>query len=135
MQETNTGPHLTILDGSRFPLVRLDVGKIASGGIDAMIEDFETLLADEQPFALSMHGRGHDSKQAHDDQKRWVLWLKENKIRMAAVCRGIVSVRDTASNPAIQEKQTVGLQAMIGVPVRLTDDVEQADRIAADLLN
>lgn len=130
-----TVPNLTVLDSSLFPIIRLDAGKTASAGIEAMIADFESLLADGHAFVLSMGGRHRGSEQSHDDQKRWVLWLKENRDRMATTCRGVVSVRDTLSDPALQEKQAAGIQAMMGIPVKLAADVEEADRIAAELMN
>ncbi|MET3600774.1 hypothetical protein [Martelella mangrovi] len=129
-----TTDNLSVLDGSGFPLVRLDVGRLAASGIDAMIADFETLLADGKRFALSVRGRSAETKQAHDDQKRWILWLKENRSRMAAFCLGFVTVRDAATDRAVQDKQIAGLQAMLGFPALLAEDAADADRITAGLL-
>jgi hypothetical protein len=98
-----------------------------------MISDFEILLSAGHMFVLSM-ASGRNTGQSHDDQKRWVLWLKENRDRMAASCRGVVSVVDAASDLALQQKQAAGIEAMIGIPVKLATNAEEADRIAAELL-
>lgn len=125
----------SVLEDTRFPIISLDAGAAAAGGVEKMIADFETLLMDGHPFVLFMGGKHRGSEQSHDDQKRWVLWLKENRDRMATTCRGVVSVKDTSSDPALQEKQAAGIQAMMGIPVKLAADVEEADRIAAKLMN
>ncbi len=128
-----TFPDLAVLDCTKLPIVTLDRSKLALHGIEAMISDFEFLLRSGQAFVLSMASeRGTD--QPHDDQKRWVLWLKANRDRMVASCRGIVSVMDAVSDPALQQKQAAGMQAMLGIPVKLAENVEEADQIAAELL-
>lgn len=125
---------LAVLDCTNLPIVTLDKSKLESQGIEAMISDFEVLLRAGHTFVLSM-ARGRGTDQSHDDQKRWVLWLKENRDRMAASCRGVVSVVDAASDPALQKKQVAGMQAMLGIPVKLATNAEEADRIAAELLH
>ena len=126
-------PSLVVLDGTKFPIVSVERSRLVASGIEAMISDFEALLRTERPFVLLMAG-DRDAEPSHDDQKRWVLWLKENRDRMAAVCRGVVSGKDTSSDLALQEKQAAGMQTMLGIPVRLANDAEEADRLAADLL-
>lgn len=127
-------PDFSVLDASRFPIVTVTRSKVASGGIEAMIADFEALLADERAFALSMAG-DRNAEPSHEDQKRWVLWLKENRDRMAASCRGVVSVINKTADVALQQKQAAGMEAMLGIPVRLADSAAEADAIASELLN
>ena len=127
-------PSFVVLDTTSFPIIALDRKRLVASGIEAMISDFEALLSTRRPFVLLMAG-DRDAAPSHDDQKRWVLWLKENRVRMAAVCRGVVSVKDISSDPALQEKQAAGMQAMLGIPVRLAGDVEEAGRIGSELLS
>ncbi|WP_411037652.1 hypothetical protein [Shinella sp. BYT-45] len=99
-----------------------------------MIADFETLVSDEATFVLLMAGKHRGSEQPHDDQKRWILWLKENRDRMAALCRGVVSVVDATTDGDLQHKQAAGMEAMLGIPIRLADNANEADRIASELI-
>lgn len=124
----------SLLDGSRFPVIRMERHKLTVGGIEAMIADFESLLASGQVFVLAMAGERH-AEPSHDDQKRWILWLKENRERMAALCRGVVSVADPASDLTVQQKQAAGMQGMLGIPVKLASTAEEAEQVAAELLN
>lgn len=128
-----TVSEFTVLDGSRFPIISVARSKVAASGIEAMIADFEALLSAGQAFVLSLTGE-RDAEPSHEDQKRWMLWLKENRDRMAISCRGVVSVLDTASDVVLQEKQAAGMQAMLGIPVRLADSVEEADSIMSALV-
>ncbi|MEZ2127709.1 MULTISPECIES: hypothetical protein [unclassified Sinorhizobium] len=122
-----------VLDASRFPIILAERSKVVASGIEAMIADFEALLSDGQAFVLSLTGE-RDAELSHEDQKRWMLWLKENRDRMAASCRGVVSVLDKASDEVLQQKQAAGMQAMLGIPVRLAGSVEEADAIISALI-
>ncbi len=124
---------LSVADASAAPVITLDRARLAERGIDAMLTDFETLIASGHGFVLTMSGdRGAETP--HDDQKRWVLWLKQNSSRLAATCRGFVYMLDTTTDAALQEKQAAGMEAMLGVPVRLARDSADVDAIAADLM-
>lgn len=121
----------TVLDGDRFPIVMVRRSKVVSGGIEAMIADFEVLLDCHRPFVLSMAG-DRDEEPSHEDQKRWMLWLKENRERLASSCRGVVSLADKASDMALQQKQAAGMQAMLGIPVKIVENADEAEIFAAE---
>lgn len=129
-----TVPRFTVLNSAKFPIITIERSRLVSSGTEAMISDFEALLAGNHSFALLMAG-DRNSDPTHDDQKRWMLWLKENRGRMAMFCRGVVSVVDATGDLALQQKQAAGMQAMLGIPVKLAENAEEADRIAAELLD
>lgn len=124
-----------VLDATPLPIVRVDSAKLASQGIGAMISDFEGLLAGKNAFVLLMTDRRHRSEQSHDDQKRWILWLKESRPRMEALCRGVISVLDTTTDADLQRRQASGMQAMLGIPVILAENADAAEQIAVGLTN
>lgn len=127
-------PSFAVLNCEKFPVISVNRSRLLAQGITAMISDFEALLRTERAFVLMMTG-DRDAEPSHDDQKRWVLWLKENRDRMATTCLGVVSVKDPSADLALQEKQAAGMQGMLGIPVRIGSDPEDAERIAIELQN
>ncbi len=86
---------LSVIDATRFPLLSIDGASMAPGDGARIIDDLETLIQNGSAFVLII-GNGNGSGpqgHKHDDDKERMLWLKENKARLAAVCKGIITDR------------------------------------------
>lgn len=126
---------LSVIDATRFPVLSIDGANMAPGDGARIIDDLEALIQNGRPFVLIIsHGNGPQSQQ-HDDDKERMLWLKENKARLAAVCKGIISVAPDPERFAQTEKQTAGLRAALGIHFAAADSLASAEALAADLLD
>lgn len=126
--------HLSVLDATRFPLLSLDGANMMPGDGKRVIDDLETLIQKGTAFVLVIgHGTGPQS-QTHEDDKERMLWLKENKERLASVCKGIISVTPDKERFALVQKQTAGLSAAMGIHFAVADSQSSADALATDLI-
>jgi hypothetical protein len=64
-----------------------------------------------------------------------MLWLKENKARLATVCKGIVSVMPDRQRLPLVEKQAAGLQAALGIPFLVAANLIDANAQGRSLLD
>lgn len=55
-----------------------------------------------------------------------MLWLRENKTRMAAVCKGIVFVTPDSQRLPLVEKQAAGLQSVLGITFLARESLSEA---------
>lgn len=129
-----SSPPLGVIDASRFPVVSLDGASLKPGDGARIVDDLETLVRHGAPFALIISNSGSAQADTHDDDKARMRWLKENKLRLAAVCKGIISVVPDRERFALVEKQAAGLRAALGIHFVATDSQLAAQALAADLI-
>jgi len=124
---------LIVIDTSQFPIVFIHGPKLLHGDGLRIIKDLEALIRHAKAFVLIIV-HGDDSQRYHDEDKARMLWLKENKSRLATVCRGIVSVMPDSQRLPLVEKQAAGLQAVLGIPFLAAVDLGDANVKAISLL-
>lgn len=90
--------HFSIHDVSDFPIVRFRPETAVTGYAPLWENDMDALLRHGVPFVLLFEEERSD--EAHVDRKRRGLWLKHNKVALAALCRGLVSVEADAEQRA-----------------------------------
>lgn len=129
-----TSAPFAVLDESRFPIVTLDTDRMLAKDVEAMIGDFEALLDRQRPFVLLTIGQARGSDRSHDDQKKWIVWLKENRQRMAQYCRAMLKVWSDGTDRDAEQKQAAAIQAMLGVPAQVLGSVDEAVAVATRLL-
>ena len=125
---------LSVIDATRFPLLSIDGASMAPGDGARIIDDLETLIQNGSAFVLIIGNGSGPQGHKHDDDKERMLWLKENKARLAAVCKGIISVTPDKERFALAEKQTAGLRAALGIHFAAADSQPSAEALATDLL-
>ncbi|WP_454689809.1 hypothetical protein [Achromobacter aloeverae] len=108
-------PELRVIDASRFPIVTIDGPNLMPGNGPYIIDDLETLIEHGKPFVLIIVNGGAAQDRQHDEDKERMLWLKQNRERLGAVCKGIVSVVLDGDRLALIEKQAAGLGAALGI--------------------
>jgi len=129
-----SSPTLGVIDASRFPLLFLDSTTMLPGDGERMLDDLETLIRHGKAFVLVIHNGKEPPDPKQTDGKARMLWLKENKTRLAAVCKGIISVVPDQQHFALVEKQTAGLRAALGIHFVAVDSQSAAEALAAELL-
>lgn len=127
-------PSLAVIDASQFPVVCIHGPSLAPGDGLRIIEDLEALIRHAKAFVLVIVNGDDPAQRHHDEDKARMLWLKENKGRLASVCQGIVSVMPDSQRLPLVEKQAAGLQAALGVPFLVTASLSDANAQAISLL-
>jgi hypothetical protein len=88
----------------------------------------EMLLSQDRPFVMIFPDSVED--EAHEDQKLRTLFLKANKTRLAAKCRGIFGVEPNKAMRLIKRAQGAALAAAFGLRFRVVPTVDEAERLA-----
>lgn len=127
-------PSLVVIDAGQFPVVCIHGPSLVSGDGLRIVEDLETLIRHAEAFVLVIVNGDDAAQRDHDEDKARMLWLKENKGRLAAVCQGIVSVMPNSQRLPLVEKQAAGLQAALGIPFLVTANLSDANAQAIALL-
>jgi hypothetical protein len=127
-------PELGVIDPARFPLLSIDGARMAPGDGARLIDDLEALIQHGSAFVLIIQNGGGAQDHDHDEDKARMLWLKENKARLACVCKGIISVVPDPERFARVEKQTAGLRAALGIHFAASDTLKSAETLAFALL-
>lgn len=125
---------LSVIDATRFPLLSINGASMAPGDGARIIDDLEALIQNGSAFVLIIGNGSGPQGHKHDDDKERMLWLKENKARLATVCKGIISVAPDQERFAQTEKQTAGLGAALGIHFAAADSLASAEVLASDLL-
>lgn len=125
---------LSVIDATRFPLLSIDGARMIPGDGARIIDELETLIQSGRAFVLIISNSGGPKGHKHDDDKERMLWLKENKARLAAVCRGIISVVPDKDRVVQAEKQTAGLRAALGIHFAAVESQSSAEALGSDLL-
>ena len=73
-----------------------------------------------------------DFKEEPEDARVRAVWLKENKARLAKVCRSIVSIESDEAKRAKLLRHLEGLEKAFGIP-RLVASSEAEGRVAGSL--
>ena len=130
-----TAQEYAMLDMSGFPIVRLDESKVQPGAVDAMIEDFDMLLAGGTPFILMMEGvHDDDAERDHEEQKKQTRWLRKNRHRFAGTCLGILAVEPNPVKRQLRQATAGAMKLALGIPIIIAADVYDADKNAQELL-
>lgn len=124
---------LSIIDSSTFPVVCIHGADLVPGDGANIIEDFERLIRHAEPFVLVIEN-GDSSRRQQEEGKARMLWLKENKTRMATVCKGIVFVTQDSQRLPQVEKQAAGLQSLLGIPFLARGSLSEAQSVGLSLL-
>lgn len=127
-------PELSVIDASRFPLLSIDGASMTPGDGTRLIDDLEALIQHGDAFVLIIQNSGDAQNHDHDEDKARMLWLKENKARLCAVCKGIISVVPDKERFALTEKQTAGLRAALGIHFAASNSLAAAETMALELL-
>lgn len=129
-----TNLSLAVIDAGQFPVVFIHGPRLVSGDGLRVIEDLETLIQYAKAFVLIIINGDGPAQRHHDEDKARMLWLKENKGRLASICQGIVSVMPDSQRRPLVEKQAAGLQAALGIPFLVTAKLGDANAQAISLL-
>lgn len=127
-------PSLVVIETSQFPIVCIHGPSLIPGDGLRIIEDLETLIRHAKAFVLVIVNGGNPAQRHHDEDKARMIWLKENRGRLATVCQGIVSVMPDSQRLPLVEKQAAGLQAALGIPFRVTANLSDANAQAFSML-
>ncbi len=108
---------LKVLDDSEFPVVRYRV-PAAPESWDALRSgteaDIERLLSRSRPFVLISSGE-HD-REPTEVRKRRSLWLKQNRDRLAEVCRAMIHVEPDPEPRQRMAAQAASVSKALGLP-------------------
>jgi hypothetical protein len=119
-------------DVSDFPLVRISGRGLPAGYATQWAAEMDRLLARGEPFALVfLDNTEHDS---HDDQKLRTLWLKQNKTRLAKLCRGIVGIEPDRAKRLVKRAQGAALAMAFGLTMKIVATRAEAETVARRLL-
>lgn len=123
--------HFEIHDVSRFPIVCLRAGGVAPGYAPAWTSEMERLLSASVPFVLLYCEP--QPEEDHEDFKLRGIWMKANKVRLAAKCMAVVRVESDARERAKLQQHSIGTQKAFGVRTEVAATVEEAFAWAATL--
>ncbi|WMY11275.1 hypothetical protein [Paraburkholderia phenoliruptrix] len=112
---------------ARFPEVRCTPETVHPGYSAQWRLELEALIERGEPFFMLFADGDFD--EAPEDTRVRAVWLKENKARLAKVCRSIVSIESDAAKRAKLLVQLVGLERAFGIP-RLVASSEAEGRVA-----
>lgn len=127
-------PSLDVIDAGAFPVVHIHGPSLVPGDGPRIIEDLERLIQHAEAFVLVIVNGDEPPQRQHDEDKARMLWLKENKARLAIVCKGIVSVMPDSQRLPLVEKQAAGLQTVLGIPFLVAGNLRIASAQALSLL-
>lgn len=119
-------------DLSDFPLVRLSGRGLPEGYGPQWVAEMDALVDRGEPFALVFLDAAEN--EPHEDRKLRTLWLKRNKARFAAICRGIVASEPDAARRLVMRAQAAGLALAFGMTLAIVPDRQAAERRALELL-
>lgn len=124
--------HFSIHDVSDFPIVRFRPETAVAGYAPLWENDMDALLRHGEPFVLLFEEERNE--EAHVDRKRRGLWLKHNKVALAAICRGLVSVEGDAQKRVQMQAMAAGAMKAFGILQEVAATREQADALMVWLL-
>lgn len=116
-------------DVSRFPLVVLHGRDLPAGYGPTWARELEALIDQDRPFVMIFPNSAEN--EAHDDQKLRTIWLKANKERLAARCRGIFGVEPNKAVRLLKRAQGAVVAVAFGLRFRVVATVEEAERLAS----
>ena len=124
--------HFSIHDVSDFPIVRFRPETAVAGYAPLWENDMDALLRHGEPFVMLFEEERSD--EAHVDRKRRGLWLKHNKVALAAICRGLVSIEADAEQRARLKAMAADAIKAFGIVQEVAATREQADALMVWLL-
>lgn len=124
--------HFSIHDVSDFPIVRFRPETAVDGYAPLWENDMDALLRHGEPFVLLFERERGD--EAHADRKRRGLWLKHNKVALAAICRGLVCVEADAAERARLQAMAAGAMKAFVILQEVTATRDEADALMVWLL-
>lgn len=126
----------TFLDTSSLPIARLPSLPANQTATDAWLADMESLLGTKSVFVLVYDPIRLDpsAKDDHDNRKKTILWLKKNRDAFQTYCKGMVlTCADDLSDKPFLEANIGPLSKAYGIPGRIANTKEEADKIALEL--
>ncbi|WP_186150180.1 hypothetical protein [Burkholderia gladioli] len=117
----------TVHDVAQFPEVRCAPETAYPGYAAQWRAELEALIERGEPFFM-LFAEG-EFKEAQEDMRVRAVWLKENKVTLAKLCRSIVSIESDAAKRAKLLEQLRGLEKAFGIP-RLVASTESEGRVA-----
>ena len=127
-----TSSHFSIHDVSDFPIVRFRPETAVEGYAPLWENDMDALLRHGEPFVMLFEQERSD--EAHVDRKRRGLWLKHNKLALAAICRGLVSIEANAEERARLQAMAAGAMKAFGIVQEVAATRDEADALMVWLL-
>lgn len=101
-------------DTSRLPAVIFIAHNATPGYARRWIEETEALMADGHPYVVVYDQPRLD--EAPEDRAKRAVWLKANKVALAKVCKGLVSIDpDDVRRAEIDAMGQIGAKAF-GMP-------------------
>ena len=122
----------SIHDVSDFPIVRFRPETAVEGYAPLWENDMDALLRHGEPFVMLFEQERSD--EAHLDRKRRGLWLKHNKVALAAICRGLVSIEADAQQRARLQAMAAGAMKAFGIVQEVAATRDEADALMVWLL-
>jgi hypothetical protein len=116
-------------DVSRFPVVVLHGRGLPPGYGPTWASEMESLLSQDQPFVMIFPSSVEN--EDHEDQKLRAVFLKANKARLAAKCRGIFGIEPNKATRLLKRVQGAAIAAAFGLRFRVVATIEEAERLAS----
>jgi len=127
-----THSEFSLHDMSNFPLVRIRMQDLPTGYTRTWTAEMDALLQQGQPFALVFLDSREE--ESHEDRKTRIQWLKANKVALAALCRGIISIEPNMTKRLARRAQAAVVSKAFGLHLAVTTDIQEAEQLARSLL-
>lgn len=125
---------MSVLDVSRFPIVRFSTMPGDVAATETWISELEQLLQRDEPFALVYPPLPQPMPEPSPDQaaarRTFVLWFKRNREAFRARCRALIMTAAEQQELPLYEAMLPALNAMYQVPVELACGDDAADQHA-----
>lgn len=112
-------------DVSDFPIVRSRANAARPGYAPQWEKEMEALVARAEPFAIIFEGERPEETQ--QDRKRRGIWLKQNKSRLGAVCKALVSIEEDDLKRIAVKAQSVMAEKAFGIPMVVVASHKEAE--------
>jgi hypothetical protein len=119
-------------DVSQFPIVTLHGRGLPPGYGPTWATEMTTLLNQDRQFVLIFPDSAEN--ETHEDRKLRTVFLKANKVRLAARCQGIFGVEPDRTMRLLKRAQGAAVAAAFGLNFRVVATVEEAERLASLVL-
>ena len=131
-EETTMTGDFRFFDTSAFPVVTIQGSRLPAGYAPQWIAEMDLLVGQPEPFAfVFLDGVENPT---HEDQKAQTLWLKQNKDRLASVCRGAVSVEPDLAKRLLRPAQALAITAAFGLRFAVASEGRKPSAVRASCL-
>ena len=123
-----------LVEGSQFPIVRMQYNLADERGDDISFQLFESFLASKRPFVLIGLGAEPDQAQSVEERKRLSLWMKRNRQALHSYVRAMVYVEPSPAKRFLAKASAAVFQKFWGYPILVSASEAEAEGLAARLL-